>query len=341
MVAYTDHDGGRVVNVEELLTAGTRGHSLRTGWRLLAVMLEMTGGEADEIHLIVRKDNEYARQLYEQAAFRQSESGLYTPYAHEMYMVADVADMAWCIASSDEVCRGTLAGWEVEVCELASGMRTTDVTWVRDMYDEEHATKSKRQWETSYPHEARHVLMWHRELSVEAYEAARARNKKVGDGGVASSVGGVARGSEAGGDDVKGDNTGRPKRGRAQAENESKDVAVSRKRRDQRIGDRRERDTRSAEVGQRNAGGDGAPGPSSAGTEARGEGIEVTRGEMVTVPSGEERVRGDMGMIEQRHDEMEVTSSDRQEQGKGQKRRRGEGIERTEDARRGRKAKEK
>ena len=340
-VAYTVHDGGRVVYVEELLTAGTRGHGLRTGWRLLAVMLEMIGCEADEIHLIVRKDNGYARQLYEQAAFKHSTRGLYKPHAHEMYMVADVADMAWRIASSDVVSQGTLAGWEVEVCEIENGMRTTDATWVREMYGKEHAAKSKRQRETSYPHEARHVLMWHRELSIEAYDAARARSMKVGDSRAASSGEGAAKRSETGGDDVKGDDTGRPKRGRARNEDASKDVVAGRKRRASGVDDRRERDMRSAEVAQRCAEGDGAPGSSSAGVEARGDGMEVMRGEMEVVPSSEGRVKGGMEMIEQRRGEVGATSSDGQERGKGQKRRREEGIERTEGARRGHKAKEK
>ena len=98
---------------------------------------------------------------------------------------------------------------------------------------------------------------------------------------------------------------------------------------------------RSAEVAQRCAEGDGAPGSASAGVEARGDGVEVMRGEMEVVPSSEGRVKGGMEMIEQRRGEVGATSSDRQERGKGQKRRRDEGMERTEGARRGHKAKEK
>eukprot|EP00966_Prymnesium_polylepis_P070479 1637796-Prymnesium_polylepis.1 len=45
MVAYSAHDGGRVVFIEELTsTEQTRGHTLATGRRLLAVMLEHIEG---------------------------------------------------------------------------------------------------------------------------------------------------------------------------------------------------------------------------------------------------------------------------------------------------------
>ena len=69
-IAYTRHNGGADVFIEEVLTArGVRGRALRVGERLFEQVLQRTGAATQRYHLIVRQDNGHAVRLYTRLGF--------------------------------------------------------------------------------------------------------------------------------------------------------------------------------------------------------------------------------------------------------------------------------
>ena len=94
MIAYTVHDGRRVAFVEEIVRSWeATGHTLQTGHALFTHMVRELGRRADEVHLIVRRDNVHARDLYTRIGFTEQQWALYEPLDTETYMVVRMADM--------------------------------------------------------------------------------------------------------------------------------------------------------------------------------------------------------------------------------------------------------
>jgi len=181
-IAFSLHEGRRVVFIEEVLVSTTvRGKKLSTGWRLLTMMLDEVGWEADEIHLIVRADNTHAIALYERAGFQTTEWCLYEPrqVPREQYMTVKVAEMAMRMISSEEVQQGISRGWEIESEDTLHRMREQDARWIMQMYITAHGA-SEHEWRQQHPGEARHIAMWHADASVDA-GACDADSDKRGD----------------------------------------------------------------------------------------------------------------------------------------------------------------
>ena len=94
MVAYTVHAGRRVAFVEEVVRSWeTTGHTLQTGRALFTHMATELRQRVDEIHLIVRRDNAYARDLYKRIGFDEQRWVLYEPLDTEVYMTVRLEAM--------------------------------------------------------------------------------------------------------------------------------------------------------------------------------------------------------------------------------------------------------
>ena len=111
VIAYTIHARKRIAFVEEVIRSWeATGHKLQTGNALFSSMVDAARHDVDEVHLIVRRDNAHARNLYDRVGCREVPWVLYEPRDNEMYMVASVADMTRRLAHA----RSTTIQWEVE-----------------------------------------------------------------------------------------------------------------------------------------------------------------------------------------------------------------------------------
>eukprot|EP00966_Prymnesium_polylepis_P138897 3209656-Prymnesium_polylepis.1 len=61
MIAYSRHEEGRLVFVEEVVSAReVRGHGLKVRRELFGRMVEQVAGQTQEIHLLVEAGNAHA-----------------------------------------------------------------------------------------------------------------------------------------------------------------------------------------------------------------------------------------------------------------------------------------
>ena len=155
MVAYTVHEGRRVAFVEEVVRSWeTTGHTLQTGHALFAHMATELRRRVDEIHLIVRRDNAYARDLYKRIGFNEQRWVLYEPLETEVYMTVGLDDMERRLTRIP----GASTVWEVEVGVGTRALRGEDQAWAQQMYEEGH--KGGRKWAQHHAHQAEHILLW-------------------------------------------------------------------------------------------------------------------------------------------------------------------------------------
>ena len=155
MIAYTIHARKRIAFVEEVIRSWeATGHKLQTGNALFSSMVDAARHDVDEVHLIVRRDNAHARNLYDRIGCREAPWVLYEPRDNEIYMVASVADMTRRLAHA----RRTTMQWEVETGACAAQLREEDRAWAQQMYDEEHG--GARKWAQHHTHTAAHILIW-------------------------------------------------------------------------------------------------------------------------------------------------------------------------------------
>ena len=99
VITYTVHTSKRVVFVEEIIRSReATGHQLQTGSALFSRMVDAVRDDVDEVHLIVRRDNAHARDLYSRIGCSEVPWVLYEPLDGEMYMVARISDMARVLA---------------------------------------------------------------------------------------------------------------------------------------------------------------------------------------------------------------------------------------------------
>ena len=170
MVAYTVHAGRRVVFVEEVVRSWeTTGHTLQTGRALFTHMATELRQRVDEIHLIVRRDNEYARDLYKRIGFDEQRWVLYGPLDTEVYMTVRLEAMERKLTRIPSVS----TEWEVEIGVGTRALRGEDQAWARQMYEEGH--KGGRKWAQHHAHQAEHILLW----DGQGVGAATGANKRV------------------------------------------------------------------------------------------------------------------------------------------------------------------
>ena len=155
MVAHTVHEGRRVAFVEEVVRSWeTTGHTVQTGHALFAHMATELRRRVDEIHLIVRRDNAYARDLYKRIGFNEQRWVLYEPLETEVYMTVGLDDMERRLTRIP----GASTVWEVEVGVGTRALRGEDQAWAQQMYEEGH--KGGRKWAQHHAHQAEHILLW-------------------------------------------------------------------------------------------------------------------------------------------------------------------------------------
>ena len=155
MIAYTVHTDRRIAYVEEVVRSWeSTGHKLQTGHALFSRMLDAVRRDVDEVHLIVRRDNVHARNLYERIGFSEVPWEIYEPMSNEMYMVAHTSDMTRMLARAWNV----PTRWEVEIGACTMRLRVEDRMWARQMYEEEHG--GTRKWTQHHAHQAAHILIW-------------------------------------------------------------------------------------------------------------------------------------------------------------------------------------
>ena len=170
MVAYTVHAGRRVAFVEEVVRSWeTTGHTLQTGRALFTHMATELRQRVDEIHLIVRRDNEYARDLYKRIGFDEQRWVLYGPLDTEVYMTVRLEAMERKLTRIPSVS----TEWEVEIGVGTRALRGEDQAWARQMYEEGH--KGGRKWAQHHAHQAEHILLW----DGQGVGAATGANKRV------------------------------------------------------------------------------------------------------------------------------------------------------------------
>ena len=139
---------------EIVLSKEATGHNLRTGSALFQRMVEAVRGSVDEVHLIVRRDNVHARDLYGRIGCSEVPWVLYEPLNSEIYMVAKVSDMVRALTRT----WNAPIKWEMETGMSAAQLRDEDQTWVQQMYEEEHG--GVRKWAQHHAHQAAHIVVW-------------------------------------------------------------------------------------------------------------------------------------------------------------------------------------
>ena len=128
---------------------------------MFAAMVERVAEYATRMHLIVRRDNGYARDLYERLGFEEAPWRVYEPAVDEAYMVASVEVLQRNLREGGNGSAGV--EWEVEYAHGDARLRKEDTRWVQQMYDDEHGGRDEdgRRWEADHVREAEHVLIWH------------------------------------------------------------------------------------------------------------------------------------------------------------------------------------
>ena len=144
MIAYSQHDAGRIVFVEEVVSAReVRGHGLRVGRELFGRLLD-AGGDAREVHLLVEKGNEHARALYRALGFEEREWRIWEPRSDggEQYLVATVDEIGRRLQAADG--RPVHVHWEMERASRAADLRDDDRAWAARMYEEVHKSRGSQ-----------------------------------------------------------------------------------------------------------------------------------------------------------------------------------------------------
>ena len=125
-VAYSKHDGGRVVFVEEIVSAPTaRGRRLGVGRQLFRSVVGAAGCSLEEVHLVVARGNTHAKHLYGSLGFTPCSKGRVHTMGRES------TDEYWAVQAaalgarldSDAAGRGDSSAWEQEVAESAGHLR--------------------------------------------------------------------------------------------------------------------------------------------------------------------------------------------------------------------------
>ena len=197
MIAYSRHEEGRLVFVEEIVSAReVRGHGLKVGRELFGRMVEQVAGQTQEIHLLVEAGNAHACALYEALGFETKPWRIWEPREDvgERYLVATVGEVARRLAEGG---RPTHVVWEVESALSAGDLRGEDREWATRMYEEAHKREGKR-WAQHHATQANHVLVWDA-AGVRGRSAAQPQGDSSKDGRGGSPHATMPNGATAGG----------------------------------------------------------------------------------------------------------------------------------------------
>ena len=158
-IAYSLHNDGRDVFVEELLTSReVRGRGMCTGHALCSYMLERLPDSAHTVHLLVLQSNAHAMALYEQLGFETTTThAIYAPRdgVDEVSMSVSVTYMRQRLQQR----RSPTCAWERECAPNVARLRGEDARWVQRMYEEAYAGQGKR-WKRDHAQDVHHMVMW-------------------------------------------------------------------------------------------------------------------------------------------------------------------------------------
>ena len=162
--AYSKHDGGRVIFIEEIVCAPTaRGRQLGVGRQLFRRVVGEAGRSLEEVHLVVARGNTHAKNLYGSLGFTQCSTGRVHAMGREStdeYWAAQAAALAARLGS-DAAGSDDSSAWEQEVAESAGHLRPEDRAWATQMYNDAHGSDGQRRtWARDHAQGATHVVLW-------------------------------------------------------------------------------------------------------------------------------------------------------------------------------------
>ena len=162
--AYSKHDGGRVIFIEEVVCAPTaRGRQLGVGRQLFRRIVGAAGRNPEEVHLVVARDNVHAKNLYGSLGFTPCSTGRVHAMGREStdeYWAAQAAALGARLGS-DAAGSDDGSAWEQEVAESAGHLRPEDRAWATQMYNDAHGSDGQRRtWARDHAQGATHVVLW-------------------------------------------------------------------------------------------------------------------------------------------------------------------------------------